>query len=53
MCSCVVDCRFLICVLHFVSLIVRTSSVSTFDSIELGRFSDDSNRDNEDRVAGR
>lgn len=30
----------------------RTSSFSTFDSIELGRYSDDSNRDNEDRVAG-
>ena len=31
---------------------VRTSSMSTFDSIELGRFSDDSARDNDDRVAG-
>ena len=31
---------------------VRTSSMSTFDSIELGRFSDDSNRDADDRVAG-
>ena len=31
---------------------VRTSSMSTFDSIEFGRFSDDSARDNDDRVAG-
>ena len=31
----------------------RTSSFSTFDSIELGRYSDDSNRDNEDKVAGK
>ena len=33
-------------------IVVRTSSMSTFDSIEFGRFSDDSNKDNEDRVAG-
>ena len=26
--------------------------MSTFDSIEFGRFSDDSARDNDDRVAG-
>ena len=30
---------------------VRTSSMSTFDSVEFARFSDDSMRDN-DRVAG-
>ena len=33
-------------------LAVRTSSMSTFDSLELSRFSDDGNRDNDDRVAG-
>ena len=27
--------------------------MSTFDSLELGRYSDDSNRDNDDRVAGK
>lgn len=34
------------------SLAVRTSSLSTFDSIELGRYSDDGNKETEDRVAG-
>ena len=31
--------------------LVRTSSLSTFDSIELGRYSDDLDKENEDRVA--
>ena len=30
---------------------MRTASLSTFDSIELGRYSDDGERDAEDRVA--
>ena len=34
------------------SLVVRTSSLSTFDSIELGRYSDDGNKETDDRVAG-
>ena len=34
------------------SLAVRTSSLSTFDSFELGRYSDDGNKETEDRVAG-
>ena len=33
------------------SLSVRTSSLSTFDSIELGRYSDDLDKENDDRVA--
>ena len=38
---------------HFLSLSlpVRTSSLSTFDSIELGRYSDDLDKENDDRVA--
>jgi len=31
--------------------IVRTSSLSTFDSIELGRYSDDMDKENDDKVA--
>ena len=31
--------------------IVRTSSLSTFDSIEMGRYSDDLDKENDDKVA--
>ncbi len=30
---------------------VRTSSLSTFDSIEMGRYSDDLDKENDDKVA--
>lgn len=32
-------------------LVVRTSSHSTFDSMEFGRYSDDLDKENDDKVA--
>ena len=32
------------------ALVVRTSSLSTFDSIELGRYSDDLDKEHDDKV---
>lgn len=32
-------------------MLVRTSSLSTFDSIEMGRYSDDLDKENDDKVA--
>lgn len=37
-------CCFFLCA-------VRTSSLSTFDSIELGRYSDDLDKEHDDKVA--
>lgn len=37
--------------LYFIFSIVRTPSLSTFDSLEMGRYSDDG-RDADEKVAG-
>lgn len=38
-------------VVHILCHAVRTSSLSTFDSIELGRYSDDLDKETDDKVA--
>lgn len=37
--------------MHALHNVVRTSSLSTFDSIELGRYSDDLDKETDDKVA--
>lgn len=39
------------CWVHALHNVVRTPSLSTFDSIELGRYSDDLDKETDDKVA--